>query len=81
MPAEFAWRRPMKKKFENVIWNLMEQYCQDNGCYFVNVAPIFKNEQGGLKAEFCLDYYVHLNNAGVEAWIAYLKAYAAGLHQ
>ena len=60
---------------------LLEQYCQDNGCYFVNVAPIFKNEQGGLKAEFCLDYYVHLNNAGVEAWIAYLKAYAAGLHQ
>lgn len=59
---------------------LLEQYCKENGCYFVNVAPIFKNEQGGLKAEYCKDYYVHLNNAGVEAWIAYLKAYAAENH-
>lgn len=59
---------------------LLERYCKDHGCYFVNVAPIFKNEQGGLKAEYTLDKYVHLNNAGVEAWIAFLKAYAAENH-
>lgn len=60
---------------------LLEQYCQENGYHFVNVASVLKNVQGGLKGEYCSDRYVHLNNAGTEAWIAYLKEFAAMQHQ
>ena len=55
----------------------LEQFCKENGCYFVNVAEALKNEQGGLREEYCSDDYCHLTNSGVKAWIQYLKDYAA----
>lgn len=59
----------------------LEQFCKDNGCYFVNVAETMKDSQGILKKEYCSDEYCHLSTAGVKAWIAYLKAYAAANHK
>ena len=59
----------------------LEQFCADNGCYFVNIAEVLKDEQGGLKTEYCSDKYIHLTSAGVKAWIDYLKAYAAEIHE
>lgn len=58
----------------------LEQFCQDNGCYFVNVAEVMKDDQGGLKTEYTSDKYVHLNYTGIRAWIAYLKAYVTAMH-
>lgn len=53
----------------------LEQFCLDNDCYFVNIAEVLKDDQGGLKTEYCSDKYIHLTKAGNEAWIAYLKAF------
>ena len=55
----------------------LEQFCKDNGCYYINVAQVLKDENGGLKTEYCSDKYIHLTTAGIEAWIAYLKTWAA----
>lgn len=55
----------------------LEQFCQENGCYFVNVAQALKNDQGGLREDYCSDNYCHLTTAGVKAWIQYLRDYAA----
>ena len=59
----------------------LQQFCKDNGCYFVNVAETMKDSQGILKKEYCSDEYCHLSTAGVKAWITYLKAYAAANHK
>lgn len=55
----------------------LEQFCQENGCYFVNVASALKNEQGGLREEYCSDDYCHLTTAGVKAWIQYIRDYVS----
>lgn len=55
----------------------LEQFCQDNGCYFVNVSETLKDDQGGLKKAYCSDGFCHLTESGVKAWIAYLRDYAA----
>ena len=54
----------------------LQQFCKDNGCYFVNVAETLKDSEGVLRKEYCSDNYCHLTTAGVKAWIAYLKAHA-----
>ena len=59
----------------------LEQFCKDNGCYFVNVAETLKNSQGILRQDYCSDSYCHLNYSGIKAWIAYLKTYAAANHK
>jgi len=56
----------------------LQQFCADNGCYFVNVASALKNDQGGLREDYCSDDYCHLTETGVKAWIQYLRDYAAG---
>lgn len=56
----------------------LQQFCADNGCYFVNVASALKNDQGGLREDYCSDDYCHLTQSGVKAWIQYLRDYAAG---
>lgn len=58
----------------------LEQFCADNGCYFVNVASALKNAEGGLREDYCSDDYCHLTDSGVQAWIQYLKDYAAATH-
>ena len=59
----------------------LEKFCKDNGCHFVNIAEALKDENGGLKTEYCSDKYIHLKDAGVQAWIKYLKTYAAANHK
>lgn len=59
----------------------LQQFCKDNGCFFVNVAEALKDSQGVLQKQYCSDEYCHLTTAGVKAWIAYLKAYAAANHR
>ena len=58
----------------------LEQFCQENGCFFVNVSETLKDDNGGLKKAYCSDGFCHLTNSGVKAWIAYLRDYAAAQH-
>ena len=58
----------------------LEQFCQENGCFFVNVSETLKDDNGGLKKAYCSDGFCHLTESGVKAWIAYLRDYAAAQH-
>lgn len=58
----------------------LEVFCQENGCYFVNLAPHFKDENGDLANQYCSDPNAqgcHFTDAGVELWIQLLKDYAS----
>ncbi len=63
----------------------LEEFCQENGCFFVPLAEHFKDENGQLKDAYCSDPYdkeknpngqgCHFTTAGVELWIQLLKEY------
>lgn len=59
-------------------YNLMlARMCQEYGIPFVDAAYALKDEQGGLKAEYCIDrstYGLHLSDEGCQAWLDYLAA-------
>lgn len=57
----------------------MQELCEENGWYFVNVAEVFRDDEGYLPAEYCSDYEgmgIHFNNAAAKNWVAYLKTHA-----
>ncbi|MBE5803230.1 MAG: hypothetical protein E7316_01790 [Clostridiales bacterium] len=56
---------------------LLARMCQEYGIPFVDAAHALRDENGGLKAEYCIDrstYGLHLSDAGCEAWLDYLAA-------
>lgn len=53
----------------------LKVFAEENGCHFIDIATVMKNEQGGLKAEFSLDHYVHVNYTACDAWAQVLKEY------
>lgn len=55
---------------------LLKQFAKENDCHFVDVASALKDGTGALKPSFCSDEYVHLTDAGSEAWIEVLKKLA-----
>ena len=57
----------------------MQELCEENGWYFVNVAEVFRDAEGYLPAQYCSDYEgmgIHFNNAAAKNWVAYLKTHA-----
>ncbi len=53
----------------------LEEMCNTNGWYLVDVASVMYAEDGTLKADYCSDpedMGVHFTNTGCEAWIQYL---------
>ncbi len=53
----------------------LEEVCNANGWYLVDVASVMYAEDGTLRADYCSDpedMGVHFTNAGCEAWIQYL---------
>lgn len=54
----------------------LRHFAEENGCYFVDIAPFMRDATGGLATEFCSDNYVHLTDNGVSVWVSVLKAYA-----
>ena len=57
----------------------MQELCEENGWYFVNVAEAFRDEDGNLPAVYCSDYEgmgIHFNNAAAKNWVQYLKTHA-----
>ena len=53
----------------------LQEFAQQNGCAYIDVATIMKDATGGLKAEYCADQYVHVNYAACDAWIHVLKEF------
>ena len=53
----------------------LKVFAEENGCHYIDIATVMKNEQGGLKAEFSLDKYVHVNYTACDAWAMVLKEY------
>lgn len=53
----------------------LEEVCNTNGWYLVDVASVMYAEDGTLRADYCSDpedMGVHFTNTGCEAWIQYL---------
>lgn len=55
----------------------LKAFAEANGCHFVDIATVMKNDQGGLKENFCSDAYVHLTYAACDAWALVLRDYVA----
>ncbi len=56
----------------------MKEYCQANRWYFLNVAEVFKDENGFLKEEYCSDTSsmgMHFTYEGAKLWVQYLKTH------
>ncbi len=58
--------------------NAMLTVCEEKGWYFVNVAEVFRDENGYLPSSDCSDNYsmgIHFTNAAAEKWVTYLKTH------
>ena len=56
----------------------MQEYCQENRWYYLNVAEVFKDENGYLKLEYCSDRNsmgMHFTYDGAKVWVNYLKTH------
>jgi hypothetical protein len=52
---------------------LLRDFCEENDCCYVDVASIFKDDDGTLRDELCRDGYVHLILDAGALWCAALK--------
>ena len=68
----------------------LEAFCAENGCYYVPLAPYFKDANGDLADAYCSDPYsssnpngqgCHFTDEGVKLWIRLLKYYAATIER
>lgn len=54
----------------------LKKFCEENGCTYVDVASVMKNEDGALIASYCSDpdgIGVHVTYEGCKAWVDYLN--------
>lgn len=60
----------------------MQEICQENRWYYLNVAEVFKDANGFLKREYCSDYGkmgMHVNYEGAKVWVEYLKTHVPSI--
>jgi len=55
----------------------LENYCQEKGYHFVNIAPYFKNYNNSMVTKYSSDKFVHITYDGALVWERVLKAYGA----
>ena len=53
----------------------LRTFAEENGCHFVDIAAIMKNEDGAMKPELSADRYVHINEAACDLWAMELKKF------
>lgn len=54
----------------------LKKFCEENGCTYVDVASVMKNEDGAMIASYCSDpdgIGVHVTYEGCKAWVDYLN--------
>lgn len=54
---------------------LLKTFAEENGCFFIDIATPFKDENGYLLQEYCYDNYCHLNVEACGIWARTLKDY------
>ncbi len=64
---------PLTNENMNAYNAAMREYAEENGHVFVDIAPYFMDENGGLSDEYCRDQYVHLHAHVGEYWAELLK--------
>lgn len=55
-------------------------YCEENGYYFVDIAPYIEDHTNKMATIYSMDYGIHINYDGTAVWMDALKAYAT-LHE
>lgn len=56
----------------------MKQFAVEKGYNFMNIAPLFKDETGGLAADYCSDKEgmgIHFTSAAYDIWLNFLYSY------
>ncbi len=56
----------------------MRQFAVEKGYNFMNIAPLFKDETGGLVADYCSDKEgmgIHFTSAAYDIWLDFLYSY------
>lgn len=56
----------------------MRQFAVEKGYNFMNIAPLFKDETGGLAADYCSDKEgmgIHFTSASYDIWLDFLYSY------
>lgn len=54
---------------------LLKEYALEKGYHYIDIATPMKNEENALRAEYCLDQSIHVNDAGCAVWINEIKSY------
>lgn len=54
----------------------LEQMCQENGAFYIDIATPLKDAEGYLPKEYSNDGQYHLSPAGLQIWLDTLLAYA-----
>ncbi|MBE6823800.1 MAG: hypothetical protein E7513_00485 [Ruminococcaceae bacterium] len=53
----------------------LKEFAAKKGCSYMDIASYMKDSSGGLATDYCSDNFVHLTDAGAQAWVKVLKAY------
>lgn len=77
-PVESGTDGELKNSDIDALNTAMKQFAIDKGYNFLNIAPLFKDETGGLAADYCSDKEgmgIHFTNAAYDIWIDFLYRY------
>ncbi len=55
---------------------LLQEFAQENGCIYLDVARYAVDHLGKMPTSYSLDASIHLNEDGCMAWMQFFKAYA-----
>ncbi|MBQ2916017.1 MAG: hypothetical protein IJE51_04430 [Clostridia bacterium] len=55
--------------------NALAAFSVENGCYFIDVSTVLKDELGYLADELSSDNYCHLEPAAYDAWLEYMMTH------
>ena len=55
--------------------NALAAFAVENGCYFIDISSVLKDELGYLADELSSDNYCHLEPAAYDAWIEYMMTH------
>jgi lysophospholipase L1-like esterase len=56
--------------------NAVIKFANENGCYFVDIAQVLKDENGYLSDKLSSDNYCHLQDEAYDLWLDYLRTHA-----
>lgn len=77
-PAESGVDGELNNKSIDELNAAMKQFAIEKGYNFMNIAPLFKDETGGLSADYCSDKEgmgIHFTAAAYDIWIDFLYQY------